>query len=166
MIGALYASAWTTGIQGGTLMRPYPSKARHGWIAAFKSVALGFCVFFLGVVLAAWLNSHNVHGSLAFLDNFVAGIAAGLVVLLYERWRQSEIDKKLRTNLLMNHHVRNALQVISAVASGDLTEKPARVQEAVRRIGWALREVLPGEIVVTEADAPPNPETSKKDSAA
>jgi hypothetical protein len=66
----------------------------------------------------------------------------------------------------MNHHIRNALQVISAVASGDLTEKPARVQEAVRRIEWALREVLPGEIVVTEADAPPNQETSKKDSAA
>jgi hypothetical protein len=96
----------------------------------------------------------------------VAGIAAGLMVLLYERWRQSEIDKKSRTNLLMNHHIRNALQVISAVASGDLIEQPARVQEAVRRIEWALREVLPGEIELTDAEAPPNPGTPKKDSAA
>jgi len=123
-------------------------------------------VFFLGVVLAAWLNLHNVHGGLAFVDNFVAGIAAGLMVLLYERWRQSEIDKKSRTNLLMNHHIRNALQVISAVASGDLIEQQARVQEAVRRIEWALREVLPGEIELTDAEAPPNPGTPKKDSAA
>ncbi len=147
-------------------MTPYPSKPRHAWTAALKSIALGFCVFFLGVVLAAWLNLHNVHGGLAFVDNFVAGIAAGLMVLLYERWRQREIDKKSRTNLLMNHHIRNALQVISAVASGDLIEQPARVQEAVRRIEWALREVLPGEIELTDAEAPPNPGTPKKDSAA
>jgi ABC-type uncharacterized transport system permease subunit len=132
-----------------------------------KSVAFGVCVFFLGSALAAWLTLHNVHGFFAFVDNLVAGIAAGLMVLLYERWRQREVDKKLRTILLMNHHVRNALQVISAASSSvDGTEHPARVQDAVRRIEWALREVLPGEIELTDTAAPPNPRTSKKESAA
>ncbi len=137
-------------------MTTYPYKSHHVWSAMLRSVALGFCVFLLGSVLAAWLNFHNVHGALAFVDNFVAGIAAGLLVLLYERWRQREIDKKLQTMLLMNHHVRNALQVISASASGDLPGQPMRVQEAVKRIEWALREVLPGEIELTDAVAAPN----------
>jgi hypothetical protein len=127
-------------------MTPYPPKSHHAWILALKSVALGFCVFFLGSAFAAWLTLQNVHGYLAFADNFVAGIAAGLMVLLCEHWRQREIDKKLRTIRLMNHHVRNALQIISAApCSVDATEQPTRCQDAVRRIEWALREVLPGE---------------------
>jgi hypothetical protein len=44
----------------------------------------------------------------------------------------------------MNHHVRNALQVVIYAASAhkddDLAEQ---VREAVRRIDWALKEVLP-----------------------
>jgi len=128
---------------------------------------LGFCVFLLGSALAAWLTLYNVHGFLAFLDNIVAGIAAGLIVLLYERWRQREVDKKLRTIRLMNHHVRNALQIISVASSSvDGTEQPTRVQDAVRRIEWALREVLPGEIELTDAAAPPNPGAPSKESAA
>ena len=115
------------------------------WMLPLKSVTVGFCVFFLGSASAAWLTLHNVHGFLAFLDNFVAGLAAGLMVLFYERWRQREVDKKLRTIRLMNHHVRNALQIMSASCSVDGTEQPKRCQDAVRRIEWALREVLPGE---------------------
>lgn len=148
-------------------MTPYPRKSRHAWSATLKSFSLGFCVFFLGSVLAAWLSLHNVHGFLAFVDNMVAGIATGLMVLAYERWRQREVEKKLRTIRLMNHHVRNALQAISVTSCGlDGTEQPTRVQDAVRRIEWALREVLPGEIELTDAAAPPNPGTPKKESAA
>ncbi len=148
-------------------MTPYPRKSHHAWMFALKSVVFGFCVFILGSALAAWLTLHNVHGWLAFVDNFVAGIAAGLMVLLYERWRQREVDKKLRTILLMNHHVRNALQIISAASSSDHSpEQPTRVQDAVRRIEWALREVLPGAIELTDAAAPPNPGKPKKESAA
>ena len=148
-------------------MTPYPLKSRRVWMLPLKSVAFGVCVFFLGSALAVWLTLHNVHGFLAFVDNLAAGIAAGLMVLLYERWRQREVDKKLRTILLMNHHVRNALLVISAASSSvDGTEQPAKVRDAVRRIEWALREVLPGEIELTDTAAPPSPRTPKKESAA
>jgi len=149
------------------LMTPTPRKSHHAWMLPLRSVAFGVCVFFLGSALAAWLTLHNVHGFLAFVDNFVAGIAAGLMVLLYERLRQREVDKKLRTMRLMNHHVRNALQIISAASwSVDGTEQPTRVRDAFRRIEWALREVLPGEIELTDAAMPPNPGTPKKGSAA
>lgn len=103
---------------------------------------------------------------MAFVDNFLAGIAAGLIVLLYERWREREVDKKLRTIRLMNHHVRNALQIISAASSSvDGAERSPMVQDAVRRIEWALREVLPGEIEETDAVVQPNPGSAKKESA-
>jgi len=47
---------------------------------------------------------------------------------------------------LMNHHVRNALQVIYASSYSLNTEKDTtRVGEAVKRIEWALREVLPAQ---------------------
>ena len=145
-------------------MTSYPRKSHYAWMLPLKSVALGFCVFLFGSALAAWLTLHNVHGFLAFVDNFVAGIAAGMMFFFYERWRQRQVDKKLQTIRLMNHHVRNALQIISAASSSvEGTERQTRVEDAVRRIEWALREVLPGEIELTDAAASPNPEKPKKD---
>ena len=115
-------------------MTPYPRRSHHAWMLPLKSVTVGFGVFFLGSALAAWLTLHNVHGFLAFVDNSVAGLAAGLMVLFYERWRQREVDKKLRTIRLMNHHVRNALQIISAAScSVDGTEQLTGCRDAVRR---------------------------------
>jgi PAS domain S-box-containing protein len=64
------------------------SKSKRGWRGALTSLALGFCVFYLGRVVAVWLTVHNVHGFSALLDNVAAGAAAGLVVLFYERQRQ------------------------------------------------------------------------------
>lgn len=143
-----------------------PRKPHNAWCGTLKSFALGFCVFSLGAVLATWLTLHHVHGLLAFADNILTGIVAGLLVLLYERWRQREVEKKLRTIRLMNHHVRNGLQIISAASYGLDGSQQVSVQDAVRRIEWALREVLPGEMEVTDALTPPNPQTPKKDSAA
>lgn len=134
-------------------------RAQNPWVAPLKGFAVGFCMFSLGALLAAWLNQRNIHGSLAFLDNFVTGIAAGFGVLLYELRRQRDIEKKVQTIRLMNHHVRDALQVISA-ASSSLDAKEAwttPVRDAVKRIEWALRVVLPGEEGHHNYfDAPPN----------
>jgi PAS domain S-box-containing protein len=74
-------------------MTPDSSESHHVWSGTLKSLAVGLCVFYLGRVLAVWLTAHNVHGFLAFLDNVMAGIVAGLVVLLYERRRQHSIEK-------------------------------------------------------------------------
>jgi hypothetical protein len=139
----------------------------RAWTLPLKSVVFGMCVFFFGSALAAFLTLYDVHGFLAFVDNLAAGIAAGLVVLFYERWRQREVDTKLRTIRLMNHHVRNALQVISAAPCGvDGSVQQTRVRDAVNRIEWALRDVLPAEIELTDAATPPKTVTPQKGSAA
>jgi PAS domain S-box-containing protein len=73
-------------------MAAKPSKSTHSVSGTLNSLGVGLCVFLLGGALTVWLTVHNVHGFFAFLDDALAGIAAGLVVLLYERWRQHAID--------------------------------------------------------------------------
>jgi two-component sensor histidine kinase len=51
--------------------------------------------------------------------------------------------ERLRMIAEMNHHVRNALQVISYSSQTQPNEDLARmVRESSQRIEWALREVL------------------------
>ena len=69
------------------------SDSHHVWGSTLKSIGVGICVFYLGREMAVWLTARNVHGFSAFLDNVLAGIAAGLVVLIYERGRQRGVDK-------------------------------------------------------------------------
>jgi PAS domain S-box-containing protein len=74
-------------------MKPDPKRSHHVWSGALKSLGVGLCVFYLGRELAVWLTVRNVHGFSAFLDNVVAAIAAGLVVLLYEHRQQREVGR-------------------------------------------------------------------------
>jgi two-component sensor histidine kinase len=54
--------------------------------------------------------------------------------------------RKLEVIRLMNHHVRNSLQVISfAALAPQQKELASEIRDAVQRIEWALREVLPGQ---------------------
>ena len=76
-----------------------------------------------------------------------AGLALllGLVVFLYERRRERELIKRLRVIELMNHHVRNALQPVMYIPySQDQQQQLNTIRDAVNRIDWALREILPG----------------------
>jgi PAS domain S-box-containing protein len=82
-------------------MTPESRESKRIWSGTLKSLALGFCVFYLGHEVAVWLTVHNVHGFLAFLDDVVAGIVAGLLVLLYELWRQRGLDKLLESERLL-----------------------------------------------------------------
>ncbi|MFB3915902.1 MAG: hypothetical protein ACE14M_04195 [Terriglobales bacterium] len=78
-------------------------------------------------------------------------IFAVLVILLtwellrYNQQRQAQVVHRLETINEMNHHIRNALQVISfnlrpsAHNASDLAE----INQALNRVQWALREILP-----------------------
>src|SRR5512133_944547 len=46
------------------------------------------------------------------VDDVAGGLIAGLIVFAYARVRTSYIEDRLKTVELMNHHIRNALQVI------------------------------------------------------
>lgn len=81
------------------------------------------------------------------VDDVLGGAVAGVVVLRYARMRLTDLEERLNTVALMNHHIRNALQVIRYRAYiQPAGEEVAAVEDAVKRIDWALREVLPGRI--------------------
>ena len=90
------------------------------------------------------ISSANV--ALEISDAITALLIGALVAHLAVLYRQREAQAQSRVQRIaeMNHHVRNALQVITYWS---LEEKEKRqvelVQDAVNRIQWALREVLP-----------------------
>ena len=119
---------------------------RSDWIATLRSVLIGFGFFVLGSVSEVWLQQHAHNPTTAMITDALLGIAVGLMVLFYERRQQRNIIRKLEVIRLMNHHVRNSLQVISFAASVPQQEAlEADIRSAVERIEWALREVLPGQ---------------------
>ena len=82
---------------------------------------------------------------LILLSNLLVGlVAAALVYVLSarEQQRQAHIECRLRVIAEMNHHIRNALQVITFYTRKGEKQEVGNV-EAVERIQWALREILP-----------------------
>ena len=78
--------------------------------------------------------------------------------MAYELRQRRTLIKKLEVIRLMNHHVRNSLQVISLAASiPQRKQTEEQLQRAVEQIEWALREVLPGEAVCLSLFDPNNP---------
>ena len=121
---------------------------RFNWAATLRSILLGFGFFFLGSVSQLWLAQHARSRLIAIIIDALLGIGIGVLVLSYERKQQMNIIRKLEVIRLMNHHVRNSLQVISFAASAQQQEERAvELRNAVERIEWALREVLPGQRV-------------------
>ena len=131
---------------GGKIPSMFTPSTRSRWAAPLRSMIIGLGFFFLGSLSDLWLQQHAARLSIAILDDALVGIGAGLLVLLYERRQRRNMIRKLEVIRLMNHHVRNSLQVISLAASAPQQQELAdKVQEAVGRIEWALREVLPGQ---------------------
>ncbi len=122
------------------------------------------CVF---VVLLVWMVGFSFDRLLArdgvtrteilLASNGLTGLVAGVLfynLALNERIRRDLIRERLRTIAEMNHHIRNALQVITyAAAVGKDDASVELIRESVERIEWALREVLPGH-VSPPAEAP------------
>ena len=83
-------------------------------------------------------------------SNGLTGLVAGLLfynLALKERIRREIMRDRLRIIAEMNHHIRNALQVITyATAVGKDDESVKLIRSSVERIEWTLREVLPGHV--------------------
>jgi len=120
----------------------------------------------LGYLLDGFLVLQGIpHSTMLLVTNTVTGIVAG--VLFYQMARhvraQREMMRARMTTIAdVNHHIRNALQVIKAVGSGP---RPASIGDdqlqlinaSVERVEWALREVLPKYPVGMDAAKPPKP---------
>ncbi|MGB7553186.1 MAG: hypothetical protein WBM04_02360 [Candidatus Korobacteraceae bacterium] len=119
------------------------------------------------VVLLVWIVGFGFDRVLAkdgvtrtdilLTSNFLTGLVAGFLFFSlsnHERLRRKLVRERLRTIAEMNHHIRNALQVIT-YASASKTESRSvdLIRDSVERIEWALREVLPGHVAASEAPA-------------
>lgn len=89
----------------------------------------------------------DTRGQLLFVSDAITAVLAGammLWVLLIQRTRHIETEQRMQVIAEMNHHVRNALQVISYWGVQERDRQQLRfIHEAVDRIEWALSDVLP-----------------------
>jgi hypothetical protein len=121
--------------------------ARQSGLFAVLVVAV---VSALGFVMDITLLAEGFpRRDLTLLSNLVIGIIAGWLFYQFarnERAKQDLMRQRMRTIAELNHHIRNALQVIR-YAGGSKTAQDATqlqlINESVARIEWALREVLP-----------------------
>ncbi|HUK48220.1 MAG TPA: hypothetical protein VLW06_11535 [Terriglobales bacterium] len=127
------------------------SDSRKPTLFLYPGVRAGIYGLFVLVllVLADQLSIHyGLRESQLVLDDFCGAVIAGLLVYRNESARSRYLEEKLKTVELMNHHVRNALQVIvdSAYVHGH-NKQLEEIQGSVKRIDWALREILPGRVL-------------------
>lgn len=118
------------------------------WKMIGITLLAGLVVFVIGAGLD-WLlvREHESRRlTIEISDTLAAVVASALVfrLLQYEHERRRRLRQKLEVIAEMNHHIRNALQVISfsAASSGDQRQLEA-IRESMKRIQWALREILP-----------------------
>ncbi len=144
-----------TGVDTGVAPQPEGLPSSHpSWSLARTSHVLAtagiFAVLmFLSSMALDWILLYEHESRLVTIatSDALAGLIAGLLIfklLSFERERRLRMEERLHTIGDMNHHIRNALQVIAfSVHSGGKQKELEEITEAVNRIQWALREVLP-----------------------
>jgi hypothetical protein len=109
-------------------------------VSRWTPFVLAFAVFWLGVASDHFLTKLSSNKIFLVADDF------GWVVLFYERRRRRYLEARLKIIAEMNHHVRNALQVLSYTTMRQEDEKVRNMMhESMMRIDWALRQVLPSD---------------------
>ena len=82
-----------------------------------------------------------------FLSNLLTGLVAGILFLqnkIRAQERQKLLEERLKKVAEMNHHVRNALQVVAFYRSQISDPEAGRLlQDSIERIEWTLEEILP-----------------------
>lgn len=91
-------------------------------------------------------NGHG-HGNIMFFADMVGGMLASIAALCIMWWareRKLRLLSKIEKVGEINHHIRNALQMI-ALCNHDKTNAHVYevLHDAVERIEWTLQEYLP-----------------------
>lgn len=105
----------------------------------------------LGYLLDRFLIREGVpRAEMLLLTNSITGMVAGTFIFYLARQERAQrelVCERMKTIAELNHHIRNALQVIKyyGAVSGHAPEaRPVQmIKESAHRIEWALRELLP-----------------------
>ena len=125
-----------------------PLSSRSGWLifAAVALVVSAIGFFFDNVIVKEGLPRIGM----LIISNTITGLFAG--GLFYQMAREERANRELvrsrmKTIAELNHHIRNALQVIKFWGAQQRPSLDAMqlqlINDSVERIEWALREVLP-----------------------
>lgn len=109
------------------------------------SFLLGFGLFILGVIVQLVLFAFGIRGVVAYADDLIMGVLAGILVFAYEQRRYASTVERIKVIAAMNHHVRNALQAITFSPYAEHSKQIELIENASHRIQWALDEILQGE---------------------
>lgn len=117
-------------------------------LPAVRAILVGFVVLVITAGLDWLLLRDRVPN--VIITDISDGVSAIIIAILsyrlfqYQRERDRAVYRRLQTIQEMNHHIRNALQVIAYSSDSSRNEKEVEaVRDAVQRITWALKEILP-----------------------
>ncbi len=118
--------------------------ARRGIV----TLLIGIGMFVAVYLVDAWLVAEGLHAESTWVDNILLSVVAAAMAFLLQKHQQRELRRQQQSAAVieqMNHHIRNALQVIVSRTSLDQRDTPEleQINQAVARIDWALREILP-----------------------
>jgi len=120
------------------------SRAKGAVLLAAVAAVLIFLIS-LGADLIL-LRDHEPARLTVEISDAISALVIGLLsyrIFRRQQERREYVRQKLEVIADMNHHVRNALQIISLSTHGGDKEQITAVRESVNRIQWALRELLP-----------------------
>jgi hypothetical protein len=131
------------------------------WPVIGTAATVGLTVFLCGVALQRrMLNGKERPPKLLLFGNSVSGVLAGVLTLKLIRdsiQSRDGIRARLETLAEMNHHIRNALQVIELSAHSTRNEQASSsISQAVNRIERVLREIAGAERRKTPRDESPS----------
>ena len=113
-------------------------------------VLVALVVFALGFVFDRFLIKEGIpRFDVLLITNAIPGLVAGALFYQFarnEKREQEFVRERMRTIAELNHHIRNALQVIKFCGSDQANLGAMQLQlikESANRIEWALKEVLP-----------------------
>ncbi len=131
---------------------PTLDRGTRGLLAAalrFKWAAFSALVIFVAVYwIDAWFAHHGLRRDAPLLDNFLLSALVFALGIAQQLRHERELERHRQLMGIvadMNHHTRNALQVIVSRSVLSIADSTAieDIRQAVRRIDWCLREILP-----------------------
>lgn len=116
-------------------------------IDRFVATILALLVFIAGLLLDALMIQWGLPRADALVvSNLLTGGVAGVaywILMIQESKRRAAAMRHIQVIAEMNHHVRNALQVIVYYCSQMEQQPRDEMQHAVERIKWSLTAILP-----------------------
>ena len=112
--------------------------------AAFLVGFLVFLVSYFADWVLYWMKIPNIQ---TIMNNVVVGICGAVAAYIWARYeaeRQARARDKMILVVELNHHIRNALTLLSqSAALQDGPEKFRLIDEAVERVDRVLTELVP-----------------------